>query len=249
MARVFIYGSCVSRDTLELSLDHEVVEYIARQSLISSSSPPTDLLDGLALNSGFQNRSLNGDLKSNLFPSIAKKASQIDLFVMDLTDERLGSFALTDGTFITHSVELQKSGRLGELPTTPTRLNIGSDRHFARWTRAAAQLKATLTRHGLFQRSILLRTPWATMTIGGKNVESFRNIATSEMNVRFNRYYEKLEELGFNTVTLPTSLALSDENHKWGAAPFHYHNEAYVYLLGAINANFEKLHAAPSDAV
>ena len=42
--RVFIYGSCVTRDAVEHWKDDErrVVGYVARQSLISALSPPGD---------------------------------------------------------------------------------------------------------------------------------------------------------------------------------------------------------------
>ncbi|PYI66538.1 hypothetical protein CVV68_13275 [Arthrobacter livingstonensis] len=192
-------------------------------------------MNGAKLGSGFQNRSLEGDLNSTLFPTIAKLAPRTDLFIMDLTDERLGAFALPDGTYITHSVELQKSGRLSLLPKIPTRLNVGGDRHFALWTRAAIALKSVLLTQGLFETTLVLRMPWATHTFDGEVVEPFRHIPTSEMNQMFKRYFAKLEHLGFYVVSPPPSLALSDANHKWGPAPFHYIDAAYTSLLGAID--------------
>ncbi|WP_425256334.1 DUF6270 domain-containing protein [Pseudarthrobacter sp. J47] len=98
---MMMYGCCVSRDAFkDLGAGYTLLGYVARQSLISGLSRPTNLLDGQALDSALQNRSLSGDLKSNLLPTLRRFADQIDLFVVDLTDERLGVVRLPDGSYI-----------------------------------------------------------------------------------------------------------------------------------------------------
>ena len=77
---VFIYGSCVSRDSYERldSAMFPLVSYVARQSLISSFSRPATFVsmpEFTGLTSKFQIKMLGGDLESSLprsLRSIAK---------------------------------------------------------------------------------------------------------------------------------------------------------------------------------
>src|SRR5699024_11175643 len=87
-----IYGSCVTRDTFEfLGDDFLLKSYVARQSVISAGTQTSDtlpMLDPIA--SAFQKRMVEGDLKGNLYETLDTQASQADLLVIDLIDERGG---------------------------------------------------------------------------------------------------------------------------------------------------------------
>ena len=72
MNKVFVYGGCVTRDVFELlKHDHELSGYVARQSLISASSPPSNLGDDLP-ETNFEMRAVKGDLNSSLFTALTE---------------------------------------------------------------------------------------------------------------------------------------------------------------------------------
>ncbi|WP_442859273.1 DUF6270 domain-containing protein [Arthrobacter sp. CAN_A1] len=131
MPRVLIFGSCVWRDAFKrLDGSFNLVEYVARQSVISSASAPTKLLGTGNLTSAFQIRSVRNDHRSSLFAELSSAAVTTDLLLMDLVDERLGVVNLSDDTWVTYSAELVRSGALDSLPEHPTVLKFGTDRHF-----------------------------------------------------------------------------------------------------------------------
>ncbi|MBP2216305.1 hypothetical protein H4V95_001512 [Arthrobacter sp. CAN_C5] len=77
------------------------------------------------LASGFQNRSMSGDLQSNLLPTLRRNAATTDLLLVDLTDERLGVARLADKSFVTRSKELLRTKRLDLLADKPVRFDFG----------------------------------------------------------------------------------------------------------------------------
>lgn len=235
MANIMIYGSCVSRDAYEtIADDHNLLSYVARQSVISGMSAPTNLLTGGELSSGFQNRMLAGDLASNLLPTIRRHAGNIDLLLIDLTDERLGVHQLPDGSFVTRSTELVTSKRLDQLERDPSLIRIGSERHLHFWSRAAKRFYAGLDVLGLRQKTLIVNTPWAHETFSGASVDEFRQVPTDQMNMYFNAYADVIRSLGYNVVDMPPALAVSTANHRWGAAPYHYGAPAYAWIRDEI---------------
>lgn len=83
---------------------------------------------------------LAGDLASNLLPTIRRYASETDLLLIDLTDERLGVHRLPDGSFVTRSSELVQSNRLAQLDRVPSLIRLGTERHTHLWGRAAKKV-------------------------------------------------------------------------------------------------------------
>lgn len=234
MSNLFIYGGCVTRDTFGHLEGHTLLEYVARQSLISAASGGTDLLGTGVLASAFQNRSLDGDIKSNLFPSLRRRADDTDLVLIDLLSERLGVLALSDGAYVTNSRELGLSGRLGPLKTK--RIAFGTDRHYKLWERATTRLMSTLERTNLTSKVLVLETPWAEQTEAGTQVPPFRGMQAPEANQLYLRYYALIRKLGLRSVRIPDDLAVSSLAHKWGPAPYHYADPAYHWMRDQIEA-------------
>lgn len=235
MGNIFIYGGCVTRDTYEHLVGHTLLEYVARQSLISANSPATKMLGAGELASPFQSRSLNGDVDSVLFSKVRSRSSEVDLVLVDLLSERLGVFALPDKTYITHSVELKKSGRLGDL--RPPLVKFGTDKHFHLWRRGMLKFARVLESRGLLGKTLVFDTPWAEFTDSGEEVPLFRNISAVEAGLLYVRYYSFIEELGIRVVRLPVELAISTESHKWGVAPYHYIESAYLWMRDRVYEN------------
>ena len=108
--RVFIYGSCVSRDPFDLPSSLTLVNYFARTSLASAfRKPPTEwepeeILG--RLNSNFQRRMVETDLRKTLGQHISD--TDFDLLVLDFVDERMSTIEFK-GSTITQSSELMSA--------------------------------------------------------------------------------------------------------------------------------------------
>lgn len=235
---VMIYGSCVSRDAFaELGAGYTLLGYVARQSMISALSRPTDLLEGDALGSAFQNRSLAGDLKSNLLPMLRRYAADIDVLVIDLTDERLGVIRLPDGSFVTRSAELGSSGRLAKVRGTRRNIDAATQDHWTLWESAATRLFGALTTLGLREKTVVLNTPWAQKTDSGDAVDSFRGLNSDvELNAYFAECCAHIKTLDYVVLTLPEELRVAHSRHKWGPAPYHFAPEANSWIAEQMKA-------------
>lgn len=234
MAGIFISGGCVTRDTYESMKDeYELTAYSARQSLISAASKPTSIV-GEVPGEGFEVRALQGDLDSTLFPRIAEAAPRTDLFLLDLLVERFGVLELPDGAYVTRTPNLNKSGVLGDLFLEAPHIKFGTPAHLELWRPAAEQLVSCLESSGLLGRSLLVETPWTGVTLAGEPVRPYSGWDPEETNAKYAVYYDILKGLGIRAIRLPDELVVSDENHKWGASPFHYAPATHDWLAGQV---------------
>lgn len=238
---LMIYGSCVSRDAFDvLDSSYSLLGYVARQSMISAFSRPTDLLSGEALASAFQNRSLAGDIKSNLLQHLRRHAADIDLLVIDLTDERLGVVRLPDGSYVTHSRELVSSGRLRMVEGPKPTIDVATEQHWTLWESSADRLFNALTAMGLREKTIVLNTPWAEVTELGEPVENFRGgTSTAELNAYFAECCAHIRTFGYTVLTLPEDLRYAASDRKWGTAPYHFGAAANSWIADQIQAAAE----------
>lgn len=235
MKNIFVYGGCVSRDTFELiKEENKLVHYVARQSLISSTSKPERRLPIASLAVDFSSRMVKGDVESSLFPKITQYANNTDIFIFDILSERLGVHRLDGGTFITNSGELGKSGLLNKFERSTTLIRFGTDRHFDIWRGSVLKLKEHLRNHDLFGESYVIKANWTDVTIQGTEVPRFRSMDASAANGLYERYYETLAECNFNIIEPPLGISHSDENHKWGPSQYHYQSEFYNYIADII---------------
>jgi hypothetical protein len=237
MSKIFIYGSCVSRDAFNFLDDsHDLIGYVARQSLISAMSGQTKLLPGEPLDSAFQSKMVEGDLASNLVPAVEIHAENLDLLIIDMTDERLGVHKLPDNTFVTHSVELVRSKRLNNLSPVPGTIQIGTERHTIFWQNAARKFYSKLDQLGLRDKTLIINTPWAVESFEGTDVPGYRDFTTEKMNRHLDDFANFIRGLGYRVVDMPTSLAVSSAKHQWGIAPFHYGEPAYLWIRDQVQS-------------
>lgn len=233
--RFFIYGGCVSRDTYETVKDnHNLVGYIARQSLISAATKPEIRIPLEGLANKFNPRMVAGDIKSSLFPSIRAKAQQTDIFLFDILSERLGVYRLDGGKYVTNSVELAQSGLLKNFPYAKALIHFGTDRHFELWKSSVVSLKNLLMTVDLFQSAYFIKTIWTDRTRDGMVVPKFRNWDAEDANELYERYFAFLDELGFKPILPDSAISFSDADHKWGSSPYHYQPEYYNAVLESL---------------
>ncbi|PUB32362.1 sulfotransferase family protein [Promicromonospora sp. AC04] len=232
--RVFIYGSCVSRDTFEhLDPDlFQLVEYVARQSILSATTHPVEAMAPPTLESAFQQRMITGDFRSSLRPSFVQRAGEIDVLLIDLTDERLGAYLLPDGTVVTRSVELIESGAERLLPQGSHHLAFGTQQHYEYWSGAVRALGDAI-RKTLPQVTVaLLDIPWAERSEnGGPTPDSF-GVSAADANPVLRSYVEvAAQALGAHVISLDPAEVLSGPHHPWGEAPFHYAEKVYLDVV------------------
>ena len=236
MIRTFIYGSCVSRDTFEYLEGHELVRYVARQSIISAYHRVREgILPQLVLPSAFQRRMFDWDARSRLVPLLRADAAGIDVLLWDLCDERLGVRLLGGRGAVTRSVDGMTAGFDAELESRSELADFGTDRHFALWKRRLSAWGRELDTIGLRERLVLVAPPWAQRSASGKAAPASFGRTSGEANILYERYVDQaVATLGCPVVTTDPVETLSDPAHRWGEAPFHYTSRVYEELAARI---------------
>jgi hypothetical protein len=225
--RVFIHGSCVSRDLLTLLQNDgfELSFYSPRQSLIPLLGHVQGLethLDATKLTSRFQRRALEGTLEADLLQQLEQHASSTDMVLWDLTDERLGVYEY-GGAYMTRSLELISSGLDDVLAQHARHIPFGDDEHFGLWSRALQEWAASLETRGLADRVVLLAPRWASTAEDGRSIPPSYGVSTERHTELAQRYYDAARATvpGLRVVGAATETYGSYE-HQWGPAPFHY---------------------------
>lgn len=175
--RIDVWGSCVSRDTLEYMRDVSVGAYVARQSAIVSLAPAVDMdVATDRLDSDFQRRMLEGDRTADVVRRLSEPGAAIVL--VDLVDERRGVWVFPSGEFLTNSVEAYHAGVDVWGPAAGARLiEFGTDEHFALWKRGFMHVARSLSEHAV--PLILLDIAWAEVADGQDLPRGPRSLAGS----------------------------------------------------------------------
>ncbi|WP_296250157.1 DUF6270 domain-containing protein [uncultured Stenotrophomonas sp.] len=229
--RVFVLGSCVSRDALELvSAEFEIVAYIARTSMASIGVPPVceAPVRGLAdrLPSAFQRKMLLNDLNKSTLSAITE--TEHDLLLLDFIDERF-DLVCCDDTMFSLTGELQHAG----LEVEDSELILaGSDIFFSHWT---AGFERFLDKVEHPERIVLNKAYWAEYFPDGTVVSSQQWIRKS--NLFLQKLYDIVDaRISLATICYPGNLVLADPAHKWGKAPYHYAQCFYEHTVGSLRA-------------
>lgn len=222
--KVFILGSCVSRDPFELDdkKEFEVVNYIARSSLASLIGKPyidKKIIDNL--DSQWLQKQLHNDMEKSLFLHLLDK--EFDILLMDFIDER---FDLSIKKEVIHTASTEYKEAL----YTPNQYNTikgFSDEKFKLWEQGLKKLVDFLTIHKLIDTVVLNRVYW-TNKIGENGVinTKYSTDYIKKANDDLERMYLKIIQLipNIKIIDYPKNILFSDPNHKWGLAPFHYNN-------------------------
>lgn len=226
---VFLYGSCVSRDLQEL-WSHRFYRraYVARQSIISATTPPYLYEGETGLRSAWQNRMVQGDLASDLLPRLIEDAPRTDLLIWDLTGERRGVQPLGDGSFGTISPDSTRSGILHAFADAGSPVHFGDPVHLELWTHALETFLTVLDAVGLRSRTFVLQPQWASLDDLGETIDLDGGLTSDEWAAAFSPYVEMIRAAGIPVISIPESAVRTRRDHIWGPAPFHYVDEAYA---------------------
>jgi len=234
VCRVFILGSCVSRDALEsASGKFEITHYIARTSIASigmEAVSDDDVRRRIeALQSPFQRRMVLNDLDKTTMSLIA--GTPFDLLLLDFVDERF-NLVLSGSTFFSMSGELERSGLdiSGRSVVTPE-----SDVFLVLWLAGLQRPMSSIER----SKIVLNRVYWAEHFPDGKDVASMGWIRRS--NAQLQRLYDAVDKYWLlPRIDYPPEVVLADRESRWGIAPYHYTEILYQHTL----AELEKIAGA-----
>lgn len=237
VVKTAIFGGCVSRDTLAFAGDdlYPLSRYIARHSLLSSGSDAAPNFPPFSLPSKFQQRMIEFDIRGDMRADISK-LTEIDIFLWDLNVERTGCWQFPDGSIVTNSPDLRKVPELKKALEKARKIDFASEEHLLRWKKAATTFVATLQEFGIKDRTLVLAPDWALEDNEGNPTRKLGTIEPVDAPSAFSPYLEHLEELGLEIARF--SGLISDLNHKWGRAPFHYTADAYTQFRAAIDNFF-----------
>ncbi|MGO1544809.1 MAG: DUF6270 domain-containing protein [Gulosibacter sp.] len=232
---VTIFGSCVSRDTLE-TMDrtvYPILAYVSRQSLLTAGTDASaHLPEHYTTSNRFQLRNVRRDIEGHQLDTIVA-AGEPEVLLWDLVDERHGIFEFGDGAVITRSVDVLGVPEFSEATEAARVVRFGSDEHFNRWTDAAQIFLSELDALGYRDRVLVLAVNWAAVDVEGMPTPLSMGKSSGQANSMFARYYAYLEELGLPVFRIDDAVA--DPDHRWGPAPFHYTSDVYARIHEAID--------------
>jgi hypothetical protein len=228
--KIFIYGSCVSRDPFELDSGLFLEQYAARSSLASAfAKEPAawqEVVDLDAIPSPFQRRMVASDLSKTLAGDLS--ATTADAIVLDFIDERMSTIDFADSV-ITDSPELASSG-----------FSTGEYEKFEPWSERGWSMRLSGIQRLLElvspDRIIVNRAYWATHDDKGID---FENQAWIEKNnALLRRLYDEFARTpGVRFVDYPSDLLVASSEHHFGRQPFHFglaFNRHFLRTLGVL---------------
>lgn len=236
--RVYIYGSCTTRDGVEFwdTYGLEMVGYSARQSVISAySKPSADLFAPENIESPFQRRMVEGDIAGDLPGLLKDETTDYDLIIWDLTDERNGVFEVPGGGYVSRMPMYADGAYVGVQPLTPAP-GFGKDGHFQLWCDATDRFLDDLYRLGKIDRLVVNATPWADRLDNGEPLLRPGRPGAEWFNTNAARYYAYLEFAGVRVARPDPSRVVAAAAHQWGVEPYHYAKDTYLASLDAITA-------------
>lgn len=237
MIKVFVIGSCVSRDAFSIphAGEFEVVEYCARSSLGSAFAAIP--FEGVALDkidSPFQRRMVERDLSKKLADLIRK--SDADVFVLDAIDERFGIYCAPGGALCTLSNELYSSGFVPDEDYGRVILS-GCEEFFRIWERGWATLVRVLEESGRLSLLRINRVHWSSTKADGTGFDSIvRRSSIDAANQFLDRLYARMgrDLCQRQFVVCPRYLQVGAVDHRWGASPFHFIDAFYSAFISGL---------------
>ena len=234
--KVFILGSCVSRDPFEFAdeLDFDLVAYYARFSFASLAAEPyvdEEILKGIKSN--FQRRVARADMDKSVFSAI--KSACYDLLLVDLVDER---FPLS---IFENSIHTLSSGYRQGLyrPNSYGFVRGGSKKRRTLWRKGIEKISDFLISNELDGKLVVNRVYWSTNCEHPEELLShFTQESIDDANRELEWMYNEIEKSipCVRFINYSRNELVVDLNHKWGLSPFHYTKVAGDRLLSQLHS-------------
>jgi hypothetical protein len=221
---VDIHGSCVSRDILNYDYNNDLIlgKYLARSSFVSTVAEPFPEEIDLNINSPWQKRTVEIDLKKELFKQLYE--DKANYLLIDFIDERLALMKYKN-SIITISDELKNSNFKdffkGE---NINKFNLEK----SIWKRSMKEYLEKLLKIYKEEKIIIHETYFVDsyITKNGK-IKSFNEnqIAyNKKINALLEEYYNHIKTKlpDANVINIIENYNLAYEDHIWGNQPVHY---------------------------
>ncbi|RAU19175.1 hypothetical protein DN062_02595 [Nitrincola tibetensis] len=221
--KVYILGSCVSRDPFEMAdkNDFEVVGYYARSSFASLGATP--FVDEKILSdieSNWQRKMVHADMSKAIFSSL--QDSNADIFLIDLVDERF-SVSINGKSIHTVSSEYKKALYR---PNEYKLIKPFDSQRRSLWLKGLEKLSQYLIDSGLGHKVVINQVYW-TLDCDDKSSmqhslysEEYVNNSNIELDFMYSEISKYLPNARFIRYT--ENMLNIDKSHKWGFEPFHF---------------------------
>lgn len=233
--KIFILGSCVSRDIFNFPHNFEIVKYCARTSFASFFSPVFGYAEyGDKLTSSFQASMLKDDLLKRVSQYLAEK--EFDILLLDFIGDHYNLIRNKENAICVKSQEFINSGILNE-EKFDEEILIGSREYMRLWEEGWLQFVLLMKRRGKLHQVLLHKSYWSYETI--QKTDYLPN-TTSQQIRDMNRFLDELYYIAEkslpkeNIISFDTSIIIGDEKHRWGKSPFHYYFDYYVNALSSL---------------
>lgn len=232
--RIFVIGSCVSRDALELFEPDEVklVSYLARTSFASQVSPSVDNFRYYSgIKSKFQSRMVENDLEKKLFIEIKDK--DFDIVLLDLIDDRFDLVEYESVGLATRSVEFMSTCKTSSITK---RISHHGEAYDILWKIGFNRFLKLLDERGVLHKLRLNKVFWASENSEGKILTKFSKSFIDKENEYLQKRYAYAKSLlkDENFYTFENDVFVADSKHRWGESPFHYGSEYYNKVVSKI---------------
>jgi hypothetical protein len=235
-AALSIWGSCVTRDTLEAGAhSFAALSYHARSSWLAQARgaavPPVPVPDG----AGFGERMVREDLQTSIVALLAQE--QPHVLVLDLIDERFDVVEVGGGRW-TVSDYMGRMGLEEALRERATWLSrFSEDARQEEFAQAVRQVAPLLER--LPETRIVLHQAWYTARSADPAVPFYASAPhhVEWCNRRLAGHYAVLQEAfgpRLHVVEAPRDLLVGDPGHRWGLAHYHYVPSYYADVLAQL---------------
>lgn len=237
----------MSRDLLEYSKNIELIYYIARQSVVSAVSASIPVCESeIRLDSAFQKEQVFNDFNKLTFTLLRHKKSQYML--IDLVDERF-QLAKYKGSYVTYSLECQKSGLLPEHVSFARKESVCLNSGEISYKIDGKNLDEFLDKFcdklmTLYSaKQIILHRVYGAECYIDDSGEVHPFDQNTVGRVKHDNYlYEYMYEYIHNKFQRKTcNIDISRgyyayQKHKWGLSPIHFQKEYYQKVLSEINS-------------
>ncbi|MCI9315543.1 MAG: hypothetical protein HFI57_11275 [Lachnospiraceae bacterium] len=251
MVTVNIFGSCVSRDVLEMQQERKIQlqNYIARESIVSALSPPAFLnMDQLNLDSNFQRTMVAHDFHKDVFELFRQKRSEI--LLIDFIEERF-PLVKTGNSYVTYSNELMTSGYISKpelircCKKTPPFCRFRRSGG-CRWMVGNINMDNIITEFG--RRLLEMYNPEQIIIhevyLSDQYMDHEKQVRlfpanhlenNQKLNEQYEYMYHMLEDFIPDARVINCSREyIADASHKWGLSPMHFQREYYEQVLEEI---------------
>lgn len=231
--KIFIYGSCVTRDGVEWwdDYDYELSGYLARQSLISATHPlSTRWFDFSAIRSPFQKRMVRHDVAGTALQEVAQSLENGKYVIWDLCDERRGVIPVDKKGYI--SPYVLDYGARYKVGRKLHPIRVDSEEFKTLWEQSLDIFMQAISETEQLNHVILNATPWALRDEAGNPLDDYDSIC--QFNEIQQSMTERIASFGIKAIK-PESDVIALSDHKWGKAPFHYVENTYREFLKTLS--------------